>query len=122
MEIPNGHPNNGRREDNGVESIIANFSRSSFAHIKHLGGGPNKENHGGRSHNNKFNGVFGSKKIDSDMWELPADKLVDQFKGTAFGDSGACGMHLEEYGDIEVQAEGAELELAKQSKESVLDQ
>ena len=102
-----------------MESTIVNLSRSSFAHIKHLGGGPNKENHGGRSHNNKFNGVFGSKKIDSDMWELPANKPVDQFEGTTFGDFGACGMHLEEYGDIEVQAEGAELELAEQSKESV---
>nr|POE45885.1 hypothetical protein CFP56_40923 [Quercus suber] len=77
VEISIGHPNNGRREDNEVESIVAKFSGTSFAHIKHLGGGSNKENLGGRTSSNKFNGVFGSKKIDSDMWELPVDKSVD---------------------------------------------
>lgn len=56
VEIPNGHPNNGRRENIGVESTIANFTGTSFAQIKHFRGGPNKGNHGGRSSNNKFNG------------------------------------------------------------------
>jgi len=122
VEIPNRHPNNGRKEDNGVENTIANFTGTSFTHIKHFGGGPNKENHGRRANSNKFNGVFGSNKVDSDMWELPADKPVDQLEGIAFENFGACDMYLEEHGDIEVQAEEDELELAEQSKESVSSQ
>ena len=102
VEIPNRHPNNGRKEDNRVESTIANFTRMSFTHIKHFGRGPNNENHGRRANSNKFNGVFGSNKVDSDMWELPANKPVDQLEGIAFENFGACDMHLEEHGDIEV--------------------
>ena len=115
LEIPNGHSNNGKREDNGVESTITNFAGSSFAQIKPLGGGLNKENLGGRSISKKFNGVFGSYQVDSNLQELATDKSADQLKGAAIGDFGACDMHFEEQGDNEVQVEGAGLEFAEPS-------
>nr|POE88639.1 hypothetical protein CFP56_73307 [Quercus suber]POF04797.1 hypothetical protein CFP56_71984 [Quercus suber] len=111
-----------RREDNGVESIIANFAGLSLARIKPLERGPNKENNGGWTNSNQFNGVFGSHQGDKGMWELSSDKTPDQLEGTTVGDNGACIMHLEEHGGIEVQVEGAVLELAEPSKEPVSDQ
>ena len=56
------------------------------------------------------------------MWELSTDKPTDHFEGVTSGDYGTCNMHLEEHGVVEVQAKGAELELAEPSKESVSNQ
>ena len=122
LEIPNVHFNNGKREDNGVESTITNFAGSSFAQIKPLGGGLNKENLDGRSISKKFNGVFGSYQVDSNLQELATDKSADQLEGAAIGDFGACEMHFEEQGDNEVQVEGAGLEFAEPSQELVSGQ
>ena len=73
------------------------------------------ENHGGQPISNKFNGVFGSNQVDSDLRELSTNKSSDQLKGAAIGDFGACDMHFEEQGDNEVQVEGAGLEFAEPS-------
>ena len=122
VEISVGHPNRGGGEDNGVESTLANFSRSSLARIKPSGGGPNKENNGGWTNSNKFSGVFGSHQGDTSMWELSTDEPTDHFEGATSGDYGTCNMHLEEHGVVEVQAKGAELELAEPGKEPVSNQ
>ena len=117
MEISNGRSNNCRRENFGVESTIANFTRSFLTRIKPVGGGLNKENSGGWSISIKFNGLFGSNQVDSDLRELPTDKSSDQLKGTVNGDSGACDMHYEEQGGIEVQVKGAGLGTAEPIQE-----
>ena len=122
VEISVGHPNRGGREDNGVESTLANFSGSSLARIKPIGGRPNKENNGRWTNSNKFSGVFRSHQGDTSMWELSTDKPTDHFEGVTSGDYGTCNMHLEEHGVVEVQAKGVELELAKSSKEPVSNQ
>ena len=121
VEISNGRSNNSRRKNLGVESTIAKFTRSSLTRIKPAGGGPNKDNSGGPPISSKLNGVFGSYQVDSDLRELPTDKSSDQLKGTANGDSGACDMHYEEQGGIEVQVKGAGLGTAEPIQESLSD-
>ena len=121
VEISNGRSNNSRRKNLGVESTIASFTGSSLTRIKPTGGGPNKENSGGRPISSKFNGVFGSNQADSDLRELPTNKSSDQLKGAANGDYGACDMHYEEQGGIEVRVKGAGLETDDPIQESLSD-
>lgn len=98
VEISNGHSVSSRREDFELEGTFANFVGSSFAQIKPIGGGSNKENFGGRTNGNKFSGVFGSHQDDSVMWEISINKSSDQLEGAAVGDDGAYDMHLGEQG------------------------